>query len=114
MTLDSLSVDADFDALAYSYALPYIAAHTTASAGERSLWCAVIEQAFMDAGLIVGTRGAQRSSHSAKANNKERDAALRWLLRDKQDFIQVCLLANVPPLIIRQGALYLLKQHMQR
>jgi hypothetical protein len=109
------AVDGDFEALGYSYALS-AANQFSASFGERGLWCAVIEQAFVDLGAIAP---AQPESLPAKpklrAGNVSDDAA-RWLLRDRKDFEQVCMLAGVSASVIRQAALafYTLHRHASR
>jgi hypothetical protein len=104
MHIDSLSVDADFDALAYSYEKPCNAAHNNAVLGERSLWCAVIEQAFIDGGLIAG-----KNKEPVQTDGKDRDEALRWLLRNKRDFVYICTLAGISPFVIRHAAQLLVR-----
>jgi hypothetical protein len=103
MYTDNLSVDADFDALSYSYEKTKPIQGST-SLAERSLWCAVIEQAFIDAHLIVVAKAPGKNKTVSENNSKERDEALRWLLRDKQDFTYICSLAGVSPAVIRRAA----------
>jgi len=75
---------------------------------ERSLWCAVIERAFLDAGFIAEPRGRHRerkgndvATHVSRMDYNE---ALHWLLFDRKDFIRVCSFAGVTPSVIRAAA----------
>jgi hypothetical protein len=52
---------------------------------ESKLWCAVIDQALSDAQSKRTTEQAQR----------EKQAALRWLLVPNKDFDAVCALASL-------------------
>jgi hypothetical protein len=71
MTLhaDNKSVDAGFDALDYGYANGKHAMHDSAIHAERDLWCAMIEQAFIDMGAIaypaIG-RGPQTAGYAGQ------------------------------------------------
>ena len=85
---DNVSIDAGFDMLDYSYAHYSTVAPDITARGERNLWCAVIHQAFMDL-----------------QDKEEGDAAKRWLLHDKKDFVLVCSLAGFSPRIVRMAAL---------
>lgn len=62
--------------------------------GEAALWRAVITQALMDA-----------SSHSSKKEAQyDKEAAQRWLLDNKDDFITVCQHGNLDPQYVRKMA----------
>jgi hypothetical protein len=100
---DNMSVDSEFDGLGYGYAnAPNVRQHPTVY-GERDLWCAVIAQAFIDIGAIAPVTSG-RKAESLPARGKECDEAVRWLLRDKKDFVFICDLAGVSPHIIRRAA----------
>jgi hypothetical protein len=58
---------------------------------EEQLWCAVIDQALSDAQSKRTTEQAQREKH----------AALRWLLVPNKDFDAVCSLAQLDPDAVR-------------
>jgi len=97
---DNKGVDAGFDTLDYGYADARGIARNMSAYGERDLWCAVIIQAFVDIGAIAPSN--KEAAHRAKA--KEFDEAVRWLLRDRKDFVYICDLAGVSPHIIRCAA----------
>jgi hypothetical protein len=86
------SVDSDFDSSGYAYA-PNATSGTNRTR-ERALWCAVIEQAFVD----MAWDGKSR------ARIWERDEAKHFLLRDRQSFSQICEFAGINPDIIRKAA----------
>jgi len=67
---------------------------------EIALWCAVIEQAFVDIGIIV----PKNASVQKRAEGRYYDEALRFLLRDNKNFLIVCGLAGVKPEVVRMGA----------
>jgi hypothetical protein len=76
----------------------------SASLAERRLWCAVIEQAFIDTGIISDPRGVRAKAAAVRTASKERDEAARWLLHNREDFVYVCTLAGVSPSVIRHAA----------
>ncbi len=78
------------------------AAHPEFAVSERRLWCAVIEQAFMDAGFIEPAKGIERQRFSPFSH--EYKDAVRWLLNDHGEFVRVCMMAGVSPALIRQAA----------
>lgn len=62
--------------------------------GEAALWKAVITQALMDAG--------SKSTKIEAAQDKRR--AIQWLLGNSDDFVIVCLNANLAPEYVREKA----------
>jgi hypothetical protein len=92
------NLDRDFDGLGYSHAPA--TAGDAAGIPEIALWCAVIEQAFVDVGRIV----PNNASVERRGNEPEFEAAKRFLLRNGKDFYIVCGLAGVNPAVIRDGA----------
>jgi len=86
------SVDSDFDSSGYAYA-PNATGDSNRTR-ERALWCAVIEQAFVDMGW----------DGKAKARVWDRDEARRFILRDREMFPQVCEFAGINPELIRKAA----------
>jgi len=68
--------------------------------GECALWKAVITQALMDAG-----------SNSFKTEAiQEKRRAIQWLLSGDDDFITVCLHANLDPEYVREKARIAIKR----
>ena len=68
---------------------------------DKQLWCAVINQAIMDATSLRTSTRAQR----------EQREALDWLLHDGHDFILVCSLAGVDPEAVRDRMKRLIERH---
>ena len=62
--------------------------------GNAQLWCAVIEQAFIDAG----------SKRTSKAAEHDRRKARAWLLGGNADFKTVCHLAGMDPDAVHERA----------
>lgn len=60
----------------------------------RALWRSVITQALMDAG---------RNSNK-KSEQIHKKAALKWLEEESEDFMQVCILADMDPMYVRAQA----------
>ena len=109
-------VDAGFDTIDYNYALPS-STNSVVSRNERTLWCAVIHQAFVDMlPLAVPGKRTVRSWGRAEQmteppNGNVSKAALKWLLYNHRDFTYVCLQAGVSPSVIRRAAMLLAKRH---
>jgi hypothetical protein len=65
----------------------------------RSLFCAVIHQAFLD------MTGVSRTNAQTEGTLRiGRDAAVKWLLGNSADFRQVCEMAGVKPEVMREAA----------
>lgn len=58
---------------------------------DRQLWCSVLSLAIADATSLRTGKDAQRDRH----------AALKWLLTDTNDFRTVCTLAGLDPEAVR-------------
>lgn len=63
--------------------------------GETALWKAVITQALMDAGSQSNKNEAQH----------DKAKAIRWLLGNSEDFVTVCLNADLDPQSVRKKAM---------
>lgn len=63
---------------------------------EALLWCAVVEQAFLDA--------TSRLLPARRRCYVDRDEARAWLLYPSEDFTQTCSMAGVDPDCVRQCA----------
>jgi len=66
----------------------------------RSLWRSVITQALMDAA----------SNSKKKHLKKYKQQAIEWLNGDSQDFLEVCLLADMNPGYVKMQAILALKR----
>lgn len=66
--------------------------------GERALWRAVVDRAFLDAALVPaeGRRGNEDRRH--------RDTARQWLSGNSQDFRIICDAADIDPDYVRRKA----------
>lgn len=60
--------------------------------GERSLWRAVITQALMDAGIVPKN----------KYDRHDQARAIAWLSGKSEDFLYVCMLADLDPSDVRK------------
>jgi hypothetical protein len=104
---DLSGIDQGFDALSYGFAYASAATTPQGVAGEINLWCAVLAQAFIDAGIIHGGTAPANAKHGlpmGQARQRTAEAALAWLLEDMRDFPAVCTLAGVSPQVIRSAA----------
>lgn len=74
---------------------------------EQALWCAVIEQAFHDAFMVLPPERFLKGKNAGKKNPKfaseriEQDAARSWLSGASKDFLKACDLAGVDSDYIR-------------
>jgi hypothetical protein len=68
---------------------------------EKALWCAVISQALTDATLPLNTPNA--------SIRLERNQARSWFTHPNQDFAEVCHLAGLDPVRVRNSALKLIE-----
>lgn len=103
----SISVDPDFDTSAYRFAAS--AGHESPAVRERELWCAVIDQALLDIGMIDTGR------YRGRTVNKDREqTALQWLLHGGREFVAICDLAGVSASTIRDAVQKFLAQKMAR
>ena len=93
---DNASVDAGFDMLDYAYANESGSGKDKFVQGEKQLWSAVINQAFID----INDKEAARE-------------AIRWLLYDRHDFALVCSLAGISPITVRNSAKRILSCRLQ-
>jgi len=106
------SVDDGFDALDYAYANAQGTVRNALLLGERSLWCAVIAQAFYDMGAFTPSTSGRRPG-KPRTEGRTFDEAARWLLRNQKDFPYICDLAGVSPHIIRRAAqIFLSRMHL--
>ncbi len=71
--------------------------------GEKALWTAVITQALMDA----GSNSSKRDMRLIKAQ------AISWLTGMSEDFIEVCMMAQLHPAYVRDRALKAIKNGCQ-
>ena len=81
---DNISIDTGFDSMCYGSA-ENSSVNGISVQGEVNLWCAVLNQAIEDI-----------------HDKNESAGAIRWLLRDKKDFVTVCSLAGVSPIVVRE------------
>jgi hypothetical protein len=98
-----ITVDTGFDALDYGYARSPLMPGSAYTFGERDLWCAVIAQAFIDMGAVVPPTSGRVPGFPRRRGSRFY-AAVRWLLRDREDFVRICDLAGVSPDVIRHAA----------
>lgn len=73
---------------------------------ETLLWCAVVEQAFLDATSQPLTVRRQRYI--------DRDEARHWLLYPSEDFTETCLMAGIDPSCVQQRAIDIARDGWQR
>ena len=93
-------IDSDFDHS--SYGLIELGEACPDKSCERWLFLWVILQALIDIGMIQTSVTGPKVG-SKDLNSQPVHATLHWLLRDKKDFLLVCELAGVEPLIIRSA-----------
>ena len=67
--------------------------------GESALWCAVIEQSFLDATTRLPAR--------YKRQRVNRNEARAWLLYPSAEFTEVCSMAGVDMSVVRTRAMSL-------
>lgn len=77
---------------------------------ESLLWCAVIEQAFLDA----TSRPVSARKRRDIERNIERDEARHWLLYPNEDFTETCLMAGIDSSCVRQRAFDIARDGWQR
>lgn len=107
---DNASIDTGFDALSYSYARAPSASYIAAYA-ERSLWCAVIEQAFIDmCPHYFSSKECLPIEQKASRIKKQKEAQ-QWLLEDENAFPYICNLAGVSPSLMRRAAKHFMSIH---
>lgn len=104
---DLSGIDQGFDTLSYGFAYAPAASAPQGVQGEINLWCAVLAQAFIDAGIICGgtaPASVRGDAPMGQARQRTCETALAWLLEDMRDFPLVCTLAGVSPQVIRSAA----------
>jgi hypothetical protein len=88
------TLDPGFDSLCYGFNNGKYCEQSRHQMAERALWCAVIEQAFIDMGNIGHAEGRPQA----------RRAAQEFLLNNAKDLTVVCELAGVSAAVIRKAA----------